>query len=254
MGTYLEFDGLPLHFDAVTNEQTELSAKVTEHPVEEGANVSDHIRDELDKITLEVFVSNAPIKDVNGVYGLDLTAVELLEVEGKEAVLKGKQLDIPKFRPIPITPGAAIQALSSAVGDLLSDATVAQLYGQTEPKKIEGAALVHSWGTKFNAVTDVVGLLNDWKKKGVVGKVITPWKTFPSMVIDKVATVRNAPTGDAAVVSITFKEIRLVESKLVTAPVPTEPRGNTQKAKGRQPTSFVREPTEPKKSLLQKIL
>lgn len=253
MGTYLEFAGQPLYFDAVTNEATKHAAKVTEHPVEDGANVSDHIRDELDTVTLEVFVTNQPIKDVNNLYGLDLNYIELIEVDGKEGKLAGKQLDIPKYRPIPITPGAAIQAIGNAVRDLLGDATVAQLYGQTEAKKLTAAAPVQNWPTKFNAITDTVAQLVDWKMRGVVGKVITPWKTFPSVVFTEIGTVRNAPTGDAAIVSLSFKEIRLVESKLVTAPVPTEPRGNTEKAKGRQPTSFVREPVAKKKALLRKI-
>jgi hypothetical protein len=253
VGTYLEFDGLPLHFDAVTKEQTKHTAKVTEHPVEEGANVSDHIRDELDTVTLEVFVTNQPIKDVNGIYDLDLNYIELIEVDGKDGVLAGKSLDVPKYRPVPITPGAAIQAIGNAVRDLMSDATVAQLYGQTSTKKLIAAAPVQNWPTKFNAITDTVAQLVDWKMRGVVGKVITPWKTFPAVAITDVGTARDAPTGDAAIVSLTFKEIRLVESKLVTAPVPTEPRGNTQKAKGRQPTSFVREPVAKKKTLLKKI-
>jgi hypothetical protein len=251
---YLSFDGLDLHFDAVTNEAPEMTAKATESPVEEGANVSDHVQDELDTITLEVFVTNQPIKDVNGVYGLDDSFIEFLSLNATEPIIAGQKLDVPTYRPFPVTPGALLQTIGNAITDLLGDDKVAQLYGQTQPKRIEAPAQLQRWPTKFNAITDVVGLLIDWKKRGVIGKVILPWKTFDSVVIERIAPVRNASIGDAAQVSLSFKEIRLVESKLVTAPVPTEPKGKTQVAKGRQPVSIVREPAAKQKSLLKKAV
>lgn len=253
MGAYLEFDGSELHFDAVTSEATEGTAGVTEHPVEEGADVADHVRDELDTVTLEVVVTNQPIKDVNNLYGLDLNYTESLEVETTEPVIGAKKLDIPKYRPFPVTPGALLQTISNAVTDLLSDDTVAQVYGQTEPKTLLAGAQIQNWPTKFNAITDTEALLSKWKQEGVVGQVITPWKTFPSVVIVRVSTLRDATIGDAAKISLTLREIRFVESKQVTAPVPTEARGKTQKAKGRQPTSVVKEPADKKKSVLSKV-
>ena len=51
-----------MDFDAVIRDTHESSATVTEHPVEEGANISDHIRKDLDRLTLEIVVSNTPIR------------------------------------------------------------------------------------------------------------------------------------------------------------------------------------------------
>lgn len=255
--TYLSFDGVDLHFDAVTDEQATHTADVTEHPVEEGANVSDHVQDQLDTVTLEVFVTNQPIKDVNNVYGLDENYTEMLDVDGVELVQAGKKLDVPKSRPFPVTPGALMQTVGNFISDMLADDTVAQVYGQTKPKTTSYPAQVLNWPTKFNAITDVVGILVDWKKRGVVGQVITPWKTFPSVVITSVSTTKDASVGDAAKVLLTFKEIRIVESKLVTAPVPTEPRAKTRKAKGRQPVTIEYgdkdDKSNRKKSLLKKL-
>lgn len=205
---YLDFGGA-LYFDAVTEESAEHTAEVTEHNVEQGAAVADHIRDNNDKITLRVFISNDPVEDVNGWYGGSTQSVEL---------------DVPKLdKPIPFTPGALINTVASAISSLL--------FGDTTYK-----AQVLTFPEKFNAVKDVVDLLDQIKQLGKVGKVITPWKTYEDVVITRIAPVRRPDTGDAVEVTIDLQRIRFVESKLVTAPAPTETRGKTMKAKGRQPT------------------
>lgn len=223
---YLEFDSTILYFDAVTSEAAEHTATVTEHPVEQGANVADHVRDGLDTVTLEVLVSNTPTQDINGLYGGSIESVTL---------------NVPKFdRPTPLTPGGLMGAGIDAVKGLLNP---------QDPWK----AQVLTFSSKFNAVKDVMAMLDDWKKSGLVGSVITGWKLYPSVVITRVAPARQASTGDAATFSLEFKEIRVVESKLITAPVPTQARGMIKKPKGRQPTSFVRDP-KPKKSILKALL
>lgn len=223
---YLEFDSTILMFDAVTSEQAEHTATVTEHAVEQGANIADHVRDGLDTVTLEVLVSNTPTRDVNGMYGGTIESVEL---------------KVPKFdKGVPLTPGGIMSAGIDAIKGLISP---------EEPWK----AQVLTFPSKFNAVKDVLTMLDDWKKQGMVGSVITGWKLYPSVVITKVSPSRNAQTGDAASFSLEFREIRVVESKMITAPIPTEARGAIKKPKGRQPTSFVRDPA-PKKSLLKKLL
>lgn len=51
-----------IEFDAVIRDTHEASAEITDHPVERGADVSDHVRKNLDSVTLEVVVSNEPIR------------------------------------------------------------------------------------------------------------------------------------------------------------------------------------------------
>lgn len=223
---YLEFDSTLLYFDAVTSEGAEHSATVTEHPVESGSDIADHVRDGLDTVTLEVFVSNTPTRDVNGLYGGSIESVEL---------------KVPKFeRPVPLTPGGLMSAGIDTIKGALSP---------EEPWK----AQVLKFSSKFNAVKDVLTMLDEWKKAGMVGSVITGWKLYPSVVITRVSPSRNSSTGDGATFAIEFKEIRIVESKMITAPIPTEARGAIKRPKGRQPTSFVRDPAL-KKSILAKLL
>ena len=48
-------------FDATTSEQHSLTSTITDHPVEQGFNVSDHSRPEPRKVTLECWQSNTPL-------------------------------------------------------------------------------------------------------------------------------------------------------------------------------------------------
>lgn len=54
--------------DALVRESESLQNQVTDFPVEDGSAISDHIRPQPDKLTLECLVTNAPIRVV-GVLG-----------------------------------------------------------------------------------------------------------------------------------------------------------------------------------------
>lgn len=78
-----------LKFDATVSDSHESTATITEHPVEEGAAISDHIRPDLDRVSLQVVVSNKPITaptDHNdGVSGTN-QAVELGSSRGESPI------------------------------------------------------------------------------------------------------------------------------------------------------------------------
>lgn len=223
---YLQFDGISLYFDAVLSEQSEHTASVVEHAVEAGADISDHVREGNDRVTLEVFVSNAPVKDVNRWYG---------------GSVQGVDLDVPTSNKLPApTPGALLNAAISAAADLLS--------GKKAYK-----AQVLKFPSKFNAPKDVLAQLERWKKDAVLGKVILPWKTVENVVITRVSANRAPDTGDAATFMIDFQQIRLVETKLVTSPVPAEVRGKVAVSKGKQPTT-EKVTSEEKKSIARKLI
>jgi hypothetical protein len=218
---FLEFEGAPLYFDAVISERTRHAATVTEHNVEDGANVADHIRSENDTVSLELFISNSPVNDVNGLYSGQIAGVEL---------------KVPKLeKTIPLSPGGLLNAGIDALTSLFE-------------KEAPWKAAVLTFPSAFDNVSYVLGQLLDWKERGVLGKVITPHRTYENMAITLAEQTRTRETGDGASLSVELKGIRLVEAKMITAPIPTEARGKVAIAKGRQPTSFVRDP-KPKMSL-----
>jgi hypothetical protein len=51
-----------LTIDAVISQGDDVAVTITDHPIENGADVTDHIRDEPDKITIEGIVSRTPIE------------------------------------------------------------------------------------------------------------------------------------------------------------------------------------------------
>ncbi len=74
-------------FDATERDSHQSTATITEHPIEEGANISDHIRKDLDRVSLRVVVSNtpivAPVDHADGVTGRQ-GSVQLTGPNGEE--------------------------------------------------------------------------------------------------------------------------------------------------------------------------
>lgn len=50
-----------LCFDAVPELTTDLSAQVSSYPVEDGAEVSDHVQNQNDKFTITAYITNTPL-------------------------------------------------------------------------------------------------------------------------------------------------------------------------------------------------
>jgi hypothetical protein len=60
-----------IDFDVVTGEEHNISSTVSEHPVEEGANITDHVRPNLTRVTLKGIASDTPTNPTTfgGVFG-----------------------------------------------------------------------------------------------------------------------------------------------------------------------------------------
>lgn len=50
-----------LSFDATVQEQHTRDAETTEHPVEDGASITDHVRIKPDRLQMEAYLSNSPL-------------------------------------------------------------------------------------------------------------------------------------------------------------------------------------------------
>ncbi len=200
----------PIRFDVVTQETHTLVNDITEHPVESGANVTDHVRSQLDTIALEVFVSNAPISPFDRFSFGDVGSVKSLPFVGA-----GLDVDDPRL------------ANSSASTLQFDSAT--------------------------DNVSETYRALREAKENATLVTVVTPLWDYQSMVIKSVSIPRTAAEGDGAKMTVEFKQIRLVETKLVAEPLPTETRGTTavdKGAKGATSPTGGTGATGPKQSLL----
>jgi hypothetical protein len=196
-----------LQFDVVTDEIQEGAADVTEHPVEQGPNVSDHVRPLLNTVSLEGYISNEPLFDTGG----------------RGAALKSIDLDVKTYvAPLAPTPGALFSALGGAIS---------KLFGGSSPIV---QASVLKFNSAFDAVSDTWALLETLRKTGQLLTVYTTVDEYDNMVLIKNRLPRDAGSGTGGRFSLDFKQIRLVQVALVTAPVPTEKRAVKKVDKGPQ--------------------
>lgn len=206
--------GVPssMRFDVVLSETHTSSAAVTEHPVERGPNVTDHVRKQLDSITLEVFVSNTPINTGN-----------LLKF-GKRGEFSKLKLDIPTYKaPLAPTPGALYGAAGDAIGS-----AVDSVFGGP---KVDGVVALQ-FQQPFNSTSEIYTELRRLQEEAEIVKVITANWDYDTMVLENVTMTRTPGEGDGARFSLELRQIVQVDTKRTAEPVPTMPRAKKPKKKG----------------------
>lgn len=189
-----------LNFDLVTSEDTERTVTITTSPVEKGPNVADNARAELPSISLEVVVSNAPIRDAN-YRGSSNQLVEL---------------------PTPTYPGKV--GIFAVVNTFIA--------GYDQPIPTSVSAL--KFNQLFDAVKETENVLNRLEETAQLIDVYTTTSAWRGCVLESYHLHKDAATGTSGTFTLAFKQIRIVELKIVTAPVPTEVRAKTAVKKGPQ--------------------
>lgn len=193
-------NGKEIDFDLVMSEAHTSSSQVTDHPVEKGVNVADHVKVEPFILALSVYVSNTPL-DVDPVYGGNFQNTLLV---------------IPFEGPTHISLSAAI------------DAVKGELSGPPPPPIIQ--TLI--FNSPFDKVADTHKALTAQQAAGGLLNVITSTANYDSMILTKV--LYNKTEAGGGDFSLEFKQARIVSSSTVAAPQPLEPRGAPPKAKGAQ--------------------
>lgn len=168
-----------LEFDCTTKELHGATASVAEHNVEDGSPIADHKRADPDVISLEVMVTNTPIR-VPGGSGF-----------GETNAPSGS------FRASPNSDGIVLQ-----------------------------------FDREFDRVSDVLKVLRRLTKAPVLVTVETSVETYENMTLINVSAPREGM--DAIKFSIDLKALRIVETSLVDAPEPREPRGSSASNSGNQ--------------------
>ncbi len=200
-------------FDQVRAEGHTGENEITDHPVETGSDITDHIRPKSAGLTLDVFVSRTPI------------ARDQIRHRGEIAPIT---LDVPTFKlPFDGTPGAIFRKLGE-LGSFVVDAiTGAQASPSTDVN-------VLFFEVDFDPVRETYEDLEAMRVNAVLLTVITSIRTYEDMAIESLGTPIDAPGG--ASFSISFKHIITVTSGTVKAPKPIEKRGAPAQAKGSQAT------------------
>lgn len=194
-----------LRFDAVLSEEHESTAEVTDYSVEQGVAVVDHVRPNPNRFRMEVFVSNTP-------------------VFSPDASLQSMPLDLPQseidFRQV------------NVIGNLVNPARAGIDTGLFRGAQVTATVLQFAGDTDYVAVAE--STLTTLKDSATLLSVITPHKAYFNMVLENVTMKRDAKTGTSANFSLSFREIRIVSSQIVAAPLPTIPRAVPTVDKGKK--------------------
>lgn len=185
-------------FDVVTEETHELSNTVTEHEVEAGANISDHVRIDLNKFSVSGYVSNAPLLTNPGVV--------------EQGSFKQIELQIPP-QPFKVGLSSAISAGVSALGDAIMGAAGA-------PKLI--TFRFDSYQDRVRAMTLI---LDEARTRAAPVRIHTRVRELENMQFASIVITRTPEDGTGATFTLQLQELRTVSSELVTSPKPSETSG-----------------------------
>ena len=217
-----------LELDVDLQESHDLSSEITEHPVEEGADVTDHVRPRLRRVSIEGFVSDTPVLGNPGVADV----AEFVSLE----------LQIPD-KPAQISLSGGIKAGIGAVSEAL--------FGPTPPLKVTMLRLDDVKSRK-RAVYDA---LEDARLNARLCRVITSLHEYDNMLIEQVTPTRTPENGNGAIFSFTTKEIVRVSSDVTVAPEPAELSGSVKVSAGaKNAKTDEAKAEEKKKSVLAKML
>lgn len=208
-----------LEFDATVRELHLGTASATEHEVESGVNITDHVRPELAKLTAEVVVSNTPLQAVGNIRSVqapvDVTTQSY--THAKDVAVSMRDLSIP-------LPGAPTIRGQPKVTP-----------GQSVVTVTPGAVQTLQFPVAFDRVKDVSDELTRLRRAGTVLYVSTTLRDYPSMVLTSVSEPRDLQ--EALTVTLELKEIRVVEAVTVSVdPVPLELRAKKAKPQGAKVT------------------
>lgn len=194
-----------LYFDAIRIETHEIGSIVTRNPVERGAPITDHIQDEPDSLTFEGIITNSPLYP-DGLKNRGVIADLLLDVKKDPAYLE------------------------FSLGGLIGAATnfFMDLFRAPEGPFIASGAL--QFPIPFDAILETQADLDAIKRAKTTCSVTTLSKSYSNLVLEHCTHTRDS--FGHAIFACTFRQVVIVSSSTVDAPLPKEPRGSPAAAGG----------------------
>lgn len=193
-----------LKFDAVSVVEFSRETEITEHPVEKGPDVSDHIRARLVRAAVTAYVSNTP----------------LYSNEGVEKLADYEEIDLPRSEARKVNFGQPPGAQTGR------DA----IYRAAEATKIYG--LVFS--DLRSRVREAREMLTEAQEGGYLLSLTDADGDFDQLVIERMATIRALEDGNGATFQLEVRQIRLTTVEETDAPEPAEARGQAPTNQGNQ--------------------
>lgn len=240
-------DGGEIAFDVILSETHSGETKISDHPVERGSPTTDHVQPTPAKIALDGWISSVPLPS-SSPFAMTAEALDLATVRVAVAP-RFSRLSLPLRAPV-VRPLAGIQgAILSAV----------DFGAQLQPIIVEGQQLIPTPDTlsrRFWLVADyfdrrkaLIETLESIRLNAIVCLIVTPVRAYSDCLLESWSLPRDNTTGGGAGFSLNFKQVRFVDTKIVDAPKPTEPRAKKAVDKGDGSGKEAKE--EKKKSALK---
>lgn len=218
-----------MELDASVHEQHDETATITDHPVERGSNVADHLRPDPKSISIEGVISNTPqFLPADHVGGASLVTQKVdvawqgfdnrATVEGRSKTVGDVTRDVP---------GLGLLASRVPVPTaLLGQIPIGFAEKMNVGRQVEGGAdamNVQTFSQPFDRVRECSTELSRLLNEGVLVKVITTFREYPDMGITAINTARDAGTRNAWRFTIALKQVRFGTTKDEPAPkLPTK--------------------------------
>lgn len=192
-----------LSVDATIREKHSAAAEVTEHAVESGVSLADHVRQVRDRLSLEIHVSNTPLRsfdDAKGAIGpIDLSVTT---------------------RPL---------------GAGLTKGATPKAGAEWSPAKIGGKANLLQFTSEFDRVRAVWEVLTALKEFALPVQIVTSIRQYDEAVIVGLEIERTAGTANASTISVELVTILTADSETVDEPLPLETLAERRGSAGPQP-------------------
>lgn len=240
--THVEIDDIWI--DVSIKETHGLSAEVTDHPVERGANVADHIRPMPRTFTMDGLVTNTPIempKSHAGGARVNTSSIPITAASAQPRRIPPQTVTIegePSVGMLGLIPG--VDQGVAILGALRLEVRTKRQFA-AEHNRIDNtvkqthAAMALQFTQPFNRVEEVHAAFVNIIETSKLVTVVTGLVRYESVALTDLQFERSKEVGrDALRFSAQARVLRIVSSEVVTLPDPVKVRAKPGKSLGKQ--------------------
>ena len=226
-----------LEFDATLSEVHSASATVTEHPVEKGAAITDHVRPQLDRVQLEGLITNTPINSTAVQVALLRGTLQAgaKPVAGLRGAYTGQDFTVTRYRWLrgfKMTGGNMAPYRPPLIG--VPPPKVKVEASERAAERITYGGKLLQFPERVDRVGAVFQTLRTLCREGVPVRLVTELQDYPDMLITSVEAPRMPE--DAIRFQMSLTSVRYVATRLVDVKIKktAEKRAQTKAAEGAQ--------------------
>jgi hypothetical protein len=241
--------------DVATSLDHNDSASIADHPVEQGADITDHARDDPELLSIEGMITNTPhAGNLTSEDSYSDQPLALTVHTRNQSGTKKLNLDVPSPSLSP-TVDSLVGAGLGALGKAFFGGPTAEMNNPTTAGTKSVTVSIPQPDSPRNRARDGYEKLLGAKLARELIVVETPMRSYFDMMIARIEVPVVAEDGQSVKFQIDLRRIRIAGSDTVAAPSPAEARGNPSKSLGAQAAKPKEEaPAAESESLLHKGL